>query len=588
MDDFENFHLLFSPHDAFLGKSITTFVLFAYWIKLGLLESSSLQCPSHHILVHTHTAKMGDLKERLAALNPTIQELMKIAGTAGLSLGILYKGEPIYHANFGYRDVKLKLPVTEETIFPACSLTTAMISEAAGMLIEEGNLTWDTLIKDLLPGYDIKDDILRTQTTLTDLLSHRTGMSTGDYYLGSDNNILISKADGMKFINDQEPVRPFRAQWQYNNLGYELAGRVIDMVSGTSWADVLESRIIDPLGMDRTFTCAAPKHLDNVAKAYCTLDDATPVEIHTIKAGADTFSGSGAGVSTCVKDLLKHYSTLIKAAHDQFKTGKTSGPHSPLKQVNHILSAKIPMSGPSFGELSYALGWARVQLPGPMGHIGYNPSLMPEGMPFVGKGASSRLVLYHQGSLPGALSAVILIPDIQSAIVVMSNSLALNDCTDWVSQLVLEELLEVPDRNDYIKAARTSAAESLRWYPDVMRQLAQDKTPNTTPKPCKAYEGTYWNSSLTMKIEVVVKNKGLYWEIQGLESERFLLHHYENDVFTWLQPRNEMAKRGRWVDQGVSFWKVEFRTNDQGFVDRLVWVHDSERAVGEEFFKISL
>lgn len=85
----------------------------------------------------------------------------------------------------------------------------------------------------------------------------------------------------------------------------------------------------------------------------------------------------------------------------------------------------------------------------------------------LGKLFPRSLSFFHQGSLPGALSIVILLPDTNSVIIVLSNSLALNDVPDWVGQLVLEELLEVPalERNDYIKAARTSVAENLKWYP---------------------------------------------------------------------------------------------------------------------------
>lgn len=68
---------------------------------------------------------------------------------------------------------------------------------------------------------------------------------------------------------------------------------------------------------------------------------------------------------------------------------------------------------------------------------------------------------------------------------------------------------------------------------------------------------------------------GLYWALQGLESEKFRLEHYVHDVFTWLQPRNELAKPGRWMDQGAAFWEVDFRTNDAGEIDRLMWVHET-------------
>lgn len=96
------------------------------------------------------------------------------------------------------------------------------------------------------------------------------------------------------------------------------------------------------------------------------------------------------------------------------------------------MSAKIPMNGPSRGETSYGFGWARVQLPATMGGRGCNPPIMPDGMPVVGKGVPSRLVIYHQGSLPGALATVNLIPDSESAIIILTNSLTRNDMPDWV------------------------------------------------------------------------------------------------------------------------------------------------------------
>ena len=96
------------------------------------------------------------------------------------------------------------------------------------------------------------------------------------------------------------------------------------------------------------------------------------------------------------------------------------------------MSAKIPMHQATRGEVSYGYGWARVQPPRPMGNIGCDPPFMPDGMPVVGKRGSSRLVAYHQGSLLGALAAVDLIPDTESAIVVLTNSLSLNDTADWI------------------------------------------------------------------------------------------------------------------------------------------------------------
>jgi CubicO group peptidase (beta-lactamase class C family) len=276
-------------------------------------------------------------------------------------------------------------------------------------------------VKDVLPDWNISDDTIRNQVTVTDLLSHRAGFSVGDYCLGAENNVLISKEDTMAFLNDRKAIQPFRAKFQYNNLGYELASLVIDKASGSSWADLLRDRIFKPLQLTRTLLDHPASDDGNVAKAYEALDDASPVEIHTVKATEKTMSGAAAGLRTCTKDLL--YDAFMIAANDQFASGNTSTPNSPLKQVSHLMSAAIPINGPTATEASYALGWVRVQLPGRMGAVGCNPSLMPDGMPIVGKGVPSR-------------------PETETAIVVMSNSLALNDSPDVRKHPFLSFLLD--------------------------------------------------------------------------------------------------------------------------------------------------
>ena len=130
-----------------------------------------------------------------------------------------------------------------------------------------------------------------------------------------------------------------------------------------------------------------------------------------------------------------------------------------------------------------------------------NPKLIPGGMPIVGKGAPSRLVMYHQESLPGAIAAVNLLLETQSAILVMTNTLALNDCADWVGQLVLETLLGIRDKNDYLELAR-SVAMSMFWHITVEAALKKNQVHGTSPLKIEEYTGTYTNSIKAMKIGV--------------------------------------------------------------------------------------
>jgi len=172
---------------------------------------------------------------------------MRIGGTVGLSMGVFTDGKAHY-VNLSYRDFEHKLPIPEETIFAACSLTKAVTAA----LVEKGKFGWDTLVKDVLPDCNIEDDILRNKTTITDLHVHRTGMSISYYWPSSDNAILISQKDSMTRINHQVSVNPFRGQFQYNNLRYELAGHIIERLSKSKWVDLMESRILQPLEIPRS------------------------------------------------------------------------------------------------------------------------------------------------------------------------------------------------------------------------------------------------------------------------------------------------------------------------------------------------
>ena len=358
---------------------------------------------------------------------------------------------------------------------------------------------------------------------------------------------------------------------------------MINKISGENRGDLLRERIFKPMGLKRTMLDFPTKNESNFANAYNTLDNTLPVEIQTVRATATTFTGAAAGLRTCVKDLLVLYQAFLQAAGDQFATRKTSTPGSPLKQVSCLMSAQIPLDQETLNEASYAYGWVRAQLPGPLGAVGCNPSLMPDGTPIMGKDAPSRLVLYHQGSLPGALSATFLVPESETVVVVMTNSLSLCDTPDWVGQLMLEELFEIPERNDYMAAATASVAKNLEWFSNVTEELRQKQKQNTSSRPLEVYVGVYWNAVKTMKIVVTLERGDLYWSVQGLKSEKYVLAHYHDDVFSWLRPRNELVARGRWVDQGAEFWLIRFGATEGGDVDHLAWVHELEVSDGETF-----
>ena len=413
----------------------------------------------------------------------------------------------------GYSDVEQKVPVDEETIFQVASLTKNMVAALVGMLVNEDKLRWDQPIHEILPDWNVQDSTVRNQTTILDCLAHRTGLQMNNYWLASNNNIIIPPGKSMNLINGLKAVKPFRGQFQYNNLSYEIASHVIKELTGSPWNELLQSRILDPLQMKRTGTHQNFAGPHNVSKAYGTLSNRSPVRIGDPQIGDNTVAGPGGGARSTLNDMLKLAKAWLVTAYHQFSHHATSTPDLPLKQnVSSIMSSQIPLAAPSYHETSYAMGFARTQLPGPMGAIGLNGAWLkdapgrPGAFPLVGKEVPPQLVVYHQGSNPGVLTAFNLLPETQSAIVALSNTLALVDTADWVGQMLLEAVLDVPEqsKNKYVKITEDTVNNALAWFEPLYKTLREGRT-SEAPRSLEEYTGSYWNNPInTVHIDVMM------------------------------------------------------------------------------------
>lgn len=217
----------------------------------------------------------------LTALESTIKTTSTVSGVHGISIGVLHHGEVIYNKSFGYRDVEAQIPGNDDTIYYFGSMTKGFTAEAIAILVDEGKLGWSTRVRDVLPAFQPNDKIINEHATITDLLSHRTGLERADaFWAQSDNNILLSRDQALPTISQLRAVTPFRAEYRYNNWGYEVAGRIIEKLSGKKFSQFLVENIFEPLGMTRTFNNDSECHGDNnVAQAYMTFDDASPAHV---------------------------------------------------------------------------------------------------------------------------------------------------------------------------------------------------------------------------------------------------------------------------------------------------------------------
>ncbi|KAL4783770.1 hypothetical protein BJX76DRAFT_357674 [Aspergillus varians] len=148
------------------------------------------------------------------------------------------------------------------------------------------------------------------------------------------------------------------------------------------------------------------------------------------------------------------------------------------------------------------------------------------------------------GSKAGYTTSLILLPDTQNAIAVLANSMALNDVVDWVSQVVLETLLNTSEPADYIALSRASANAQIAKFPGMKERLKKNRTYGTDPGALTRYEGKYFNSIEDIFVEIYLEDGNLRLAFQGLrEQQSWPLNHYRFATFSWLMERNECVKR---------------------------------------------
>ncbi|KAL8834456.1 MAG: hypothetical protein Q9176_007480 [Flavoplaca citrina] len=528
---------------------------------------------------------MSGLSQRLEATGPIIEKILSLSGTVGLSYGVLHKGKILHTRNFGFRDHNKKLPVDEQTIFPLCSLTKAMVAAGIGILVDDGKLSWDTKVKDAVPGFHTQSSELHQSATILDFLSMRTGMQQYSTWLQSQNNIIFPPDDSLKIINSFKQVQPLRLGFQYDNWAYEIASQVFPTYVGTNWGSFLSSNIFKPLDLKRTGTKADALDSGNVARAYMALDDATPLTIRDVQLSDQTLLGGAGGARSCVADLLDYYAAFLNAREDQISSGKTWSADSPFKQVVPITSAHSEIAISRFKNQAYCMGWVEGQLPGPLGIISNNFERLGTNAPEIGKNGPSMITLNHAGSMVGAMTGVILFPESKSAIIVLTNTLGLTDTADTVSQLLTETLFDLPKKHDFVELTQEVVNVELKSLSDVADKLEQERTPGTSPRDLQDYVGTYWNELDTMKIEIFLVDEKLTMRFQDLEAETFPLEHYENDTFSWWFSRNECARYGRFTNYGYEYFRIGF-VGRAGLIDRLTWKTVSQLPEAEVFLRV--
>ncbi|CAG8917910.1 unnamed protein product [Penicillium salamii] len=506
------------------------------------------------------SSHIQDLRDRVDVLLPTIKKLQQIGGSAGISIGIMRQGEIVCDHHFGFADVGNQRVANSFTRYPLGSLTKAFVATTVSQLVHEGRLEWDTPITSYIPELSFKSNpALASQLTLTDLLSHQTGLARLDaIWVGANSEVLVSKNFTVAVCTELASLSPLRSKWIYNNWMYALVGEIIERVTHQSWGEVLQSRVLSKVGLSNTTVFGPEIPAESTALPYVVTNDKNQWRIGDLELKDGQLMSSAGGIRSNVHDMLKWGETIMSSVN-----GDTD---HPLHDISKILSGHTFINKSfTFDEL-YTLGFGKVTLPAQLGKMGFNPMLV-DSMPVIQPQRESDLVFYHNGALPGYNNCFMLLPSHQTVIVAL-----------------LQTVLDVEPQIDFVLLAEKAAEAWKGLYQTMAETLEKERTPNTPEPQHDDFIGTFWHPSKAQFLEVSNEDGLLTFSVNGKPSQKHVLSHYHYESFCFLPSAEERLRRGLIV-YAAPAWILHFERTSEGEVDRVIWNLDSEAPHAEVFVK---
>jgi D-alanyl-D-alanine carboxypeptidase len=282
-------------------------------ILIGLF---TLPLHAESVAQTSSVASVGNDADVLGAerlVSAWIEGQIAYRGLPGVALGVVSDQTLVWSKGFGFADIKAKLPMTAMTKFRMASNSKLFTAIAIMQLREEGKLGLDDPVVRYLPWFKAKpagdDD---GPITIEQLLSHSSGLQreAGDHW--SSYNFPTTEELKRLYSERQAAFAP-SVRWKYSNLGFAVAGLVVEQVSGQRWADYVEQSIFKPLGMRNS---SVDKNASGLAVPYGRrMPDGTREVLPFVDARG---MAAATGVTSNVEDMAKFISA-------QFRRGPRGG-----------------------------------------------------------------------------------------------------------------------------------------------------------------------------------------------------------------------------------------------------------------------
>lgn len=439
-------------------------------------------------------------------LDSLVEKTLRTFNVPGIALAIIKDGQVIHSKGYGVRSIVSQKPVDENTLFAIASNSKAFTSAALGMLVDEGKIKWDTKVRDVIPEFKLYSPYVTEEFTVRDLLTHRSGLGlgAGDLMIWPDST-KVTKEELIHNLRYLKPVSSFRTKYDYDNLLYIVAGEVVDRVSGITWEEFIERRIMEPLGMNQSSASLKRiKNKENVIDAHAPVNG----KLEVVSSYFADMGNAAGGIYSNIADLSKWVLLQLndgKYGPQLANTLFSTAVHAEMWTPQTIIRGRATVPYKS-NFTSYGLGWNLTDI------NGYFQAM-------------------HTGGLGGVVTQTTILPELNLGILVLTNQQS-GAAFTAISNQIKDAYFGIKgtDRiNEYATAVQKREANAVaitdQIWKDIDAQQKQVKQPDLT-----AYTGNYqdpWFGTISLTI----KNNKLYFQSEKSPKLRGEAFYYKGNTF---------------------------------------------------------
>ena len=349
---------------------------------------------------------------RLDALCDFVAATAEEVRMPGVAVGVWANGHEAY-ACHGVTSLENPVPVDRDTAFLLGSVTKTYTATALMCLVADGQVELTAPVRDYLPELRLADAPATADITVLNLLNHTSGLDWGliaDTGEGDD-----ALAGYVSRLDELEQVAPPGSRASYSQAGFNMAGRILEKVTGLSYERAVASLLFEPLGLAHSFFARD----DIMTRRFCVghnlgQDDRMHVARLWRRARGDN---PGGGIASSVADQLRWAAFHLG---DGYVNG--SGRVLPRPVLAQMREPTVALRGSTLGD-AIGLGWFLRDI---------------DGVRTAG----------HGGTANGQFAELLTVPEQDFAVVSMANAgpdgLAFNQA---VVRWALETYLGVSDRD---------------------------------------------------------------------------------------------------------------------------------------------